>query len=166
MELDTDELPFRFDIGEGRAYREWLNKEGFKELFTMEKYPFNWGLLRKIAYRKNYTKEKVSETIGNFIYAFRNTFNQFQNDSDNRSVNCIISKDMDDAINDIWFQIKKRPYNATVIDLALFNGFSTMRTSRIPITPDTALIWSKYLLGEISLKEVQNSIQLKPRRIA
>lgn len=165
MKLDPDEFPFRFDVGEGRAVRDWLNMEGFKELFSMDGFPFSWGLLKKIAYRKGYKKEKASETIGNFIYAYRDSLNNFLNGTDNRPINCIISKNMEETINEIWFKLKKKPYHATVIDIALANGYNTMRTSRIPITPDLALLWSNHLLGKINLKDIHESIQLNPRRI-
>lgn len=167
MNVDVD-IPFRFDIGEGRAARDWLTKEGVKELFTMFNFPIRWGLLSKIAYRKCYTKEKVSETIGNLIYAFGNNFKSLNSGmgKDNRSVKCVISKDIENLIMDIWYdQMKKKPFHATVIDMALYNGFVTMEQLDIPINPDTTLLWSRYLTGQIKFSEIQNSIYFNPRRI-
>lgn len=162
------DIPFRFDIGEGRAARDWLTKEGMAELFTMYSFPIRWGLLSKIAYRKCYTKEKASETIGNMISAFGNNLISLNSDmgKDNRSVKCVISKDLENIIMDIWFnQMKKKPYHAIVIDMALYNGFITMNQLDIPINPDTALLWSRYLTGQIEFTDIQKSIYFKPRRL-
>ena len=167
MNVDVD-IPFSFDIGEGRAARDWLTKKGMGELFTMFNFPFRWNLLGKIAYRKGYKKEKASETIGNLIYAFGNNLSSFNSGmgKDNRSVKCIISKDLENLIMDIWFnQMKKKPYHATVIDMALYNGLITMNQLDIPINPDTVLLWSRYLTGKIKFSDIQNSINFKPRRV-
>lgn len=165
---EQSELPFKFNIGEGREITDWFNRKGIKDAFTMEMFSFRWDLLGQIAYRKGYKKEKTSETIGNFIYALKKSFESFESNKSktNNAIKCIISKDMEKTIMDIWFKkIKKRPYHNIVIDMAMFNGFVTMKQLEIPITPDSALLWSRYLTGQITISDIKNSISFNPRRI-
>ena len=160
---NTRELPFRFDATSGRVLREWITKDGIKDLFSLDDYSIRWALLKKIAYRKGYKKEKASETIGNLIYALKNSFNKYHNSKskENRTVTCIISKEMENMIIDIWINhIKKRPFQTIVIDLALFNAYTTMEQYDIPINPDNVLAWSRHLI------DLPNELKLEPRRIA
>ena len=157
--LKDPDIPFKYNISEGKEARYWLSREGLGTAFDMMKIPINWGLLGKIAFRKNYTKDKVSETIGNFIFALNNMMEHYyyftDEGTEKKPPKCILSKDMENIVDNLWYNyVSKGSYHSSIVNLSLFNGFLTMEQMDIPITPDNALAWSKTL----------NS-QFKPRRV-